>query len=548
MSGVAWDDPIPLGPEPPNPLPLDALPPVLRDHAASVAASVQVAPDLPVLHIICAVSAAVAGKVEVCVDGAWIRECLPVYGVAVAEPGERKSGAHEPMVSPIRVWQADKARKKGASVRAARDLVDVREGELKSAKLAVMKGDPIKVVEAARTALDEAEADVPFVPAPLAQDVTPEALVRHMAKQRGRVAIFAPEGGPLRILDGRYSEGAARLEEVAQAYDGEPIYVHRVDKEPLHVPRPALTMALCVQPSVLETIRNARSMCGQGLFARISWVVPQSLAGDRVDSSEAPPLDQGAAERYETTIHGLLDWEPDKSDEDKDEDEVLIPARIGLSPEATAVKLDYHYEIESELGGKLLGIRDWASKTVGRAIRIATLFELVDRASNGRLTVEDPISGWAMESAVRMCRALTTHALHVYDAMDRDVERELARYVIRRAKQAKDLANLSERELFRLCDSKPEFQTMDDFRRTLAYLEDRGWVTYEDRKPVGGRPPSPWIRFHPSVSKDIRDKSPLEGMESTSLVPSVPYVPVQPTENDEYERLEREAIQQEAGV
>jgi len=38
-----------------------------------------------------------------------------------------------------------------------------------------------------------------------------------MAEQGGRIAVLSPEGGPLRMLDGRYSDGAARLEELDRA-------------------------------------------------------------------------------------------------------------------------------------------------------------------------------------------------------------------------------------------------------------------------------------------------------------------------------------------
>ena len=78
-----WPEPIPLGPPAPEPLPLEVFPEVLRDQIESVAASVQVDPTLVAGLILAAVSAAVAGKVVVRVDGAWDRECVGLYVVAI---------------------------------------------------------------------------------------------------------------------------------------------------------------------------------------------------------------------------------------------------------------------------------------------------------------------------------------------------------------------------------------------------------------------------------------------------------------------------------
>src|SRR5690606_7418544 len=116
-------------------------------------------------------------------------------------------------------------------------------------------GDEAAVREA-RDALDDAERAVPPLPRVLADDATPEALVRLLA-DHGRIAVVAAEGDVLRIVDGRYArDGAARLGELTRAWSGDPIRVDRIGREPVHVPRPALTLALAVQPSVVPSLAH----------------------------------------------------------------------------------------------------------------------------------------------------------------------------------------------------------------------------------------------------------------------------------------------------
>ena len=79
--------------------------------------------------------------------------------------------------------------------------------------------------EAVNADLEDARAAVPPFPRLLAGDATPEALVRLMVEQGGRIALLSPEGDPFRLADGRYSDGAARLDELKRAWCEDSIYV-----------------------------------------------------------------------------------------------------------------------------------------------------------------------------------------------------------------------------------------------------------------------------------------------------------------------------------
>lgn len=491
------------GPPEPDPLPSDALPPALRHWAEAVARSVQVHPDMTVLLSLASTSAAVGGRVVVRVDGAWDREVVTLYGVVVAPPGERKSPAFRHMTEPLRSWERERQQRVETRRREAESVVEVAEERLSRLKKKAARGESdLDAIRVATRKLEQARREVPAVPDLLAHDSTPEALVQQMGEQVGQVAVLSPEGGPFRILDGRYSSGAARLEELAQAYDGEELVVRRIGRDTIRVRNPVLTVCVALQPSVLDTIRNGRSLRGQGIYGRISWVLPPSLMGERVDSSEAPPIDQGAGRRYERTLRRLLEWDP----ADEEDDGTPVPHVLELSDEAARVKSAYHYEVEGALApdGELRGMSDWAGKAVGRAIRLAALIELAAQSDDGRALASDPISGSAMKSAVRICRALTTHARAAYGEMEMNPDTADLRYVLKRAREIPRESSL--RDLHRAVQGRASIDGMEDLKPLVDELVGRGCLRLRPRPSTGGRPPSPLVEIHPHLRTE-HDKS-----------------------------------------
>lgn len=70
-----------------------------------------------------------------------------------------------------------------------------------------------------------------------------------------------------------------------------------------------------------------------------------------------------------------------------------------------------------DLGGDLAGIRDWAGKAVGAAMRIAGLPHLAEHLRDG---YDRPISGVTAANAIRIIDYYTLHALAAFDAMSTD--------------------------------------------------------------------------------------------------------------------------------
>lgn len=499
LADSSWPDmPHLPGPPQPEPLPLDVLPAALRDHVESVAAATQTTPDLGSVLALAAVSAALGGRFRVRIDDRGWEEPANIYTVAILPPGARKSPVFARLVEPITEWERDKARAIGPARRAAEDTMAARE---KSLNDAIRSGDEGEIRDA-RARLDEAESRIPRIPRILASDSTPEALVRLMADQGGSIALLAPEGDPLRIADGRYAgDGAARLDELKRAWSGEPIRVDRISRDPVHVPRPALTLGLTLQPGVLESLGNRRSFRGEGVLARILWCLPDPLLGRRRTGAEVPHLDPEAERRYARMIRRLLD-----APADHDEDGQVRPRTLDLDTDARRVLYEYEAEIEAEIGpgGRLELVADWSAKAAGQAVRVAALLELAARADDSRSLADGPIGVWAMDGGVRLLRALMSHARKVLADAGMDERAALLADVLNRVVAMGETPSV--RDVFESMKGRVAITAVDDLLDLLGELEDRDCIRMVPVPRTGpGRPASPRVHVHPTIRAGTLD-------------------------------------------
>lgn len=483
------------GPPDPEPLPLDVLPRVIRDHVVSVAGATQTPADMGTMLALAAVSATIAGRGVVVVDARAWHEPLNIYVSAIQPPASRKSPVFEHMTAPISEWEREMWERNGEAYRRARDRVDVAAVMLEAAKKEVGRGKkPLANVDTARQQLDAAERAVPPLARILASDATPEALVRLMAETGGRIALLSPEADPLGIADGRYSD-RARIDELLRAWSGEAIRVDRVSREPIQVPRPALTLAICAQPEALMALQHRRVHRGRGLWGRMLWVQPPHGLGTRKTGRGVPPLDAVAAGRYACVLRVLLTDSGSSVRADQ-------RATLALSAEALDLLYGFEGEVERELadGGRWAGIRDWAGKMCGQAVRLAALMELAARADDGGPLWAAPVSPWAMKGAIRLVEALATHAIAVLDEAGMDRRTADAQYVLGRALALPE--GSSERDLHRATRDRPGLGRIEDLRPVLTELEERGCVRVRAVVHNGpGRPASPTVELHPALRK-----------------------------------------------
>ena len=520
-SGPEWPDQprLPGSPEP-DPLPADALPPAVRAHVQSVANALQVPADLPHILALSTFSAAIAGKVEVEARPGW-REPVGLYTAAIQPPGSRKSPTFNIMTAPLREHEEEAVVRAAPKVLAALDVLEVAEKRLERTKADVVKGKAQSVeVEQVRMEVEDARRMVPSDGRLLAGDITPEAMVLRMASQGGRLAVMEPEPGPLQLVAGRYSD-AARLDELKKAWSGETLLVDRVGRPTLRVRRPALTLALLLQPGVLEALQNGSAFRNEGVMGRFLWCRPPHGLGHRLTGPAVPALDRDAERAFVRIVRKLLEVEPAEVEGDG----TPCPHVLHLEPGALDVLYAFEAEVEAELadGERLSGIRDWAGKAVGQALRVAGLLEMAARAGDGRPLVA-PVSAWAMASATRTLRTLSCHALAV---LQTDQRGELLGYVLRRALELPNGSSL--RDLYEATKGRAAIEAMDDLRPLVDDLEERGCIRIRTPARDGpGRPPSPCIEIHPDISaghsqNSQKGKAPVQG-DPTGLLASEPAV------------------------
>lgn len=509
-ANVEWREPIPLGPGDPDPYPVDALPRWVREHVESVSDHTQTPTDLPFLLALSSLSVAAANKVRVQVRPGH-REPGHLWTATVLPPGSRKSPVFRLMARPVFDYEEDEADRIAPERRRLQDEREVLEKALERAKRDAAKASGDDAFGEARERMHELRErlerlDVPPSPRLVASDVTSEKLARLMAGNGGRIAILAPEGDLFRIMAGRYSGGVS-FDHYKRSWTGdEPLRDDRMGREGSHVRRPAVTMGLCLQPSVLETLEAKEAFRGEGLLARFLYAVPDSGIGDRLTGADVPGLDEGAARRYGDQLRRLLDTAP----RDVDDGGEFIPHELKMEPGAVDALFAFEGEVEAMLapGGDLEHVRDWGAKLAGHVTRVAVLLHVAHRAGERVNPWGAPVTAGAMEAAVRIGRAAVPHALQVFDVLETDTDTALARYTLRRIRSATgpDGKPPTKKNLFDKVKGKVGLGTVDELDGVLGTLEAHRLVRVVPRGTNGaGRPPSPWVVLHPSRAHTDHD-------------------------------------------
>ena len=83
-------------------------------------------------------------------------------------------------------------------------------------------------------------------------DATAEALEVRCAEHEGRLAMFDPEGGPLKNISGERWNTPASFELLKKAWDHSYHRTDRIGRETTEVHQPAITTLLMTQPSLME--------------------------------------------------------------------------------------------------------------------------------------------------------------------------------------------------------------------------------------------------------------------------------------------------------
>jgi replicative DNA helicase len=468
--------------------PVQSLPSAIADMVCAVSEATQTDPAMAGTSALSALAACTGGHAEIEIRPGW-REPLCLYTATVAKPGERKSAVQHAMIRPILDIEAQLAAA-GMNTRLeaeTRKQIALKDAERQrnSAASAGPENRDKAMADAIGAVMIAESIQVPAIPRIVADDITPEAAASLLAEQKGRLAIISAEGGIFDIIAGRYSGSIPNMDLWLKGHSGDPLKVDRKGRPSEYIRRPALTLGLMIQPSVLSAIAAQREFRGRGFLARILYATPASRVGRR---KIAPaPVQVDVLNTYESTVQALADglsgWLGD-------------PAILLLSSTAQKAMQEIEKVVEPTLAGdgELAALADWGAKYVGAIARIAGIIHLATLgADKGPL---EPVTAETILQASRIGTYFKAAAINAFAEMGTDQGTADAVYLLERTGRI-DQNEVSERDLH--VATRPRFKTKADLMPALERLVEHGYLIPIEVPATtgGGRPPSPRYAVHP---------------------------------------------------
>lgn len=512
---TSWETPIPFQSHQLPEFPTDTLPPWLREMVERLAIATQTPPDLAGLLVLAACAVACAKKAAALVRYGWI-EPLNIYVVVALLPGSRKTAVFSAIEEPIVDCEEEAAKAAAPAIAVAETRHKILQSKLinvhgKAAKATGLTADELER-EAAGLAQQLAVVKIPVVPRLAADDITPERLASMLNEQDGRMAIMSAEGGIFELMAGRYSKDSGpHFEVFLKGHAGDTIRVDRVGRPPEYIYRPALTMALAVQPDVMTGLVRKQGFHGRGLLGRLLYSIPINLLGHR--KIGAPPLPESVKEAYKQGMRRLLELPFDQDEKGR-----IKSFLLRFSKEASSRLREFEAWVEPRLAefGNLGHMTDWAGKLVGAVVRICGLLHLAEHSeSDAPWNVH--ISRETVERAIRIGEYLIPHARAAYACMGADPAIEDAKRVLAWV-QREGLRSFSKRQLFQAL--RGYFKRVSQLEPPLLVLQEHSYIRLQasEARPGAGRKPSPVYEVNPLLlasGQDSEDSGdPAERSES----------------------------------
>lgn len=477
ITGDAWPDIIDVGTDPLPRFPVDALPPVLGDYAEAVSTSLQVPIDTPGLLGLAVGAFAISKRVELRPEPDWWEPCN-IFLCLLQPPAERKSAVlrlmrkpmddHERALNESLAEQVEKTHRQEKALRARLD---------RAVKSVANSDDPADrqhaEAEGDRIAAELRALEVVNPVRYVADNATPEAIARLMLNNSGRLLLMSAEAATMDIILGRYAQkGTHNIDVYQHGHAGDRIVIDRIGREPDVIDKPALSIALCVQPSVLNDLATDRALRGRGMLARFLWAMPTSLVGSRTIHPQ--PIPDDAARAYGDAVRRLLSAEPQPDG---------TPWTLNLDAEATYGLRMFRADLEGRLIDDLAPVQDWAGKLAGLVCRIAAVLHAYEHQHD---FAHRPIMADTITRAIQIGEYATKHALAVLTEMGMDPDRVLARRVATWLRERGE-PTVTRRDVYQRLHSS--IDGSEDLDGVLKVLEDRWYL--RAIPPTPGKPGRP---------------------------------------------------------
>ncbi len=504
---IQWEPPIPFFTHQLPSFPADTLPDWVREWVKAEAMATQTPHDLAGLLVLCAIAIAGARKAEIQIRSGW-REPLNLYGIAGLDPANRKSAVFRDATVPIEDQEKKEAEAMKDEIVESRTLREVLEKKLEHAKKEAAKAEKKKDQDkwtqtAIALAKELEETPVLVEPRYVADDCTPEKLGSLLATHQSRMGIFSAEGDIFDTIAGRYNQGQPNIGVFLKAHSGDDLRVDRVGRPSEFILKPALTLTLTVQLSVIQGLASKPGFRGRGLLARILYVLPESPIGRR--DTKPPSLPSAIRTTYHRNITKLLTlpWRKDGQ-----------PHVLQFSKEATELFDDFHKIVEAHLSdfGELGNMRDWGGKLMGAVARLAGNLHLAENVDQDT-PWNTPVTGRTMQHAIRLGKYFARHAKAAYAEMGADPEVENARYILRWLQRHQNTP-VTKRNIHQ--GTKGRFKKIDQLEPGLKILLDHEYLKQRVDSSAtargAGQPPSPKYDVNPNVFNETNNSEDNENI------------------------------------
>jgi hypothetical protein len=438
--------------------------PVMRDIVGQVATALQIPVEAAALLAISAVGGVAAKRVRVELGPKW-QEPANIFALIILESGARKSALMSDLVlTPLAEIERENI-VAGAATRAAnRDMRATLEKRKANLISKAAKDDDPRVSFDDLRRVNELIASVPEATEPriVAADVTMETLATLVVENGGRIVVADPEATILGIASGRYNSGNFNAGVLLKGHPGDAIVIDRRDRREV-VERPALTLALAVQPGIWQEFLSAAPAARKsGLAARFLYACPAPTVGKRAIS---PPPVTDAARTDWLNLLRQIDGLPS-----------AIESVVAMHPSAGKLLDALRGEIEPQLApevGELAKFADWASKFAGAVGRVALALHMARHGRGGAWTMLEPET---MEAAIAIGRCCLTHTIAALDEQGPEslLARRIEAHLRKKGGQAERAA------INRATDASPEA-----LNEATALLVTRKRVRVETVKTTG---------------------------------------------------------------
>lgn len=336
-------------------------------------------------------------------------------------------------------------------------------------------------------------------------DVTMERLVGLMKENKESIAILSAEGGVLETAAGRYGN-TPNVDVLLQGFSREAMRIDRMNKEPIRLNEPCLTIGLFIQPTLLQNA--SKRFIERGLLGRFLYSFPRSLRGKRRISPEK--VDEKMTAEYGALIRNVIGFEPK---------EAIV---LQLDEQASGAFADFSDKFERRLGngGDLADdvISSWTDRFPGQLLRIASLVHIAKQAETGELkeeTFNRYISKEVIESVISRQDYFIEHAKMAFGIAKSDEVLENAKYLLDFFQKEGKVCYKRNQDIWAKTTRK--FQKSENLDRALSVLEDREYIRVQvDDKQTRGRKGQVVYVHEGLIKEQNRKKGPIQEVENSA--------------------------------